>query len=316
MTVPSYIHLHRSGELEKKAKEALEALSACRLCGRRCGVNRLEEWGKAGCRTGRFAKVASFGPHNGEESPIRGRRGSGTIFFAACNMACVYCQNWELSRMDRGVETKPGELAEMMLALQEMGCHNINLVSPTHVLPQVLEALVPAVERGLKLPLVWNTGGYDSLEALALLDGVVDIYMPDAKYGDSQIALELSGVGDYVEVNRAALLEMRRQAGDLETDEEGVARRGLLVRHLVLPGGLSGSKEVLRFLAGSVSPRMAVNVMDQYHPAFEASKYPPLDRRPTPGEIKEVLEEARRLGLRLVDEPPPSSRNKPPVSPK
>ncbi len=303
MRYPAYLSLFEKGLLETRAEKAMDMLTSCRLCGRRCGVNRLEEWGRAGCRTGRSAKVASFGPHHGEEPPIRGKRGSGTIFFAACNMACIFCQNWELSRLDRGVETSPGELAEMMLSLQRIGCHNLNLVSPTHVLPQILVALVPATEMGLELPIVWNTGGYDSLEALALLDGVVDIYMPDAKYGDSKIAAGLSGVPEYVEVNRKALKEMHRQVGDLEVDGEGVARKGLLVRHLVLPGGLSGTREVLRFLSRSVSPRTAVNVMDQYRPAFEASSRPPLDRKPTRAEIEEVLEEARRLGLRLVGEP-------------
>ncbi len=298
-----YVELHRSGRLAARAEEALALLSSCRLCGRRCGVNRLEERGLGGCRTGRFAKVASFGPHHGEESPIRGRRGSGTIFFAACNLACIYCQNWELSRLDRGEETGPEELAEAMLSLQAMGCHNLNLVSPTHVLPQVLEALVVAAGRGLEIPIVYNTGGYDSPEALALLEGVVDIYMPDIKYASDEAGLEFSGVPRYARVNREAVLEMHRQVGDLELDGEGLARRGLLVRHLVLPGGLAGSREVLRFLASHVSPRTAVNVMDQYHPAFRALRRPPLDRRPTVEEVREALEEARRLGLRLVDPP-------------
>ena len=295
--------LLQTGELASRAEKALEALRACRLCGRRCGVDRLVEWGRAGCRTGRFAKVASFGPHHGEETPIRGWRGSGTIFFAACNMACVFCQNWELSRLDRGEETRPEGLAEMMLSLQAMGCHNINLVSPTHVLPQILEALAIAADKGLRLPIVYNTGGYDSPEALAILEGIVDIYMPDAKYGDEKTALELSGAPGYVGVNQAALLEMHRQVGDLVLDEQGVARRGLLVRHLVLPGGLAGSMDVLDFLSRRVSTRTAVNVMDQYHPAWEAASHPPLDRLPTPQEIREVLEAARGLGLRLVDPP-------------
>jgi putative pyruvate formate lyase activating enzyme len=246
--------------------------------------------------------VASWGPHHGEEEPIRGSRGSGTVFFSYCNLACDFCQNFDLSRLGEGREATPMALSAIFLALQDEGCHNVNLVSPTHVLPQVLEALHLAAGAGLALPLVWNTGGYDSPEALELLDGVVDVYMPDMKYGDAATAERLSGIPDYPAVNRAAVREMHRQVGDLLLDEEGVAVRGLLVRHLVLPGGLAGSESVFRFLAEEVSRDTWLNVMDQYHPAFRASLHPPLDRRPTPEELAEARELARALGLKRPDE--------------
>jgi len=297
---PAYLRLP-PGELAGRAAAARTHLHACDLCGRRCGVDRTGAPPFGFCRTGAKAVVASWGPHHGEEAPIRGTRGSGAVFFSWCNLACDFCQNYELSRLGEGRETTPGALAGIFLALQEEGCHNVNLVSPSHVLPQVLEALRIAAGSGLRLPLVWNSGGYDLPEALALLDGVVDVYMPDMKYGDAPTALSLSHVPDYPAVNRAAVREMHRQVGDLVVGAGGVAERGLLVRHLVLPGGLAGSEEVFRFLAEEVSPGTYLNVMGQYHPAYGARFHPPLDRLPSPEEIAAARGLAARLGLTRLD---------------
>lgn len=253
--------------------------------------------GPAGsCHTGRRARVASYFPHHGEEPPISGWRGSGTIFFARCNLACVYCQNSDISQADDGVEVADEQLAGMMLELQAMGCHNINLVSPSHVVPQFLAALALAVPAGLSLPIVYNTGGYDSLATLRLLDGIVDIYMPDAKYDDDAIAAQFSGVPHYVKVNRLCLKEMHRQVGDLRPID-GVAARGLLVRHLVLPEGLAGTEGVVRFIAEEISPYTYVNVMPQYRPCYQAFRYPSLRRRITDGEYAAALRSARSVGL-------------------
>lgn len=297
----AYRSLLRSGELARRAALARQHLHGCELCGRRCGADRFEDPPSGRCRTGARAVVASFGPHHGEEEPVRGSRGSGTVFFAYCNLACEYCQNFGLSRLGEGREATPMALSAIFLALQEEGCHNLNLVSPTHVLPQVLEALHLAAGAGLTLPIVWNTGGYDSPEALALLDGIVDVYMPDMKYGDAATAERLSGIPDYPAVNQAAVKEMHRQVGDLLLDEEGVAVRGLLVRHLVLPGGLAGSESVFRFLAEEVSRDTWLNVMGQYHPSFRAQLHPPLDRLPTPEELAEAHALAARHGLTRPD---------------
>ncbi|MFN7989438.1 MAG: radical SAM protein [Thermoanaerobaculia bacterium] len=295
MATPAYLDLD-PGDLGLRASFARRLLHGCNLCGRRCGADRTGP-SRGSCRTGEKAVVASWGPHHGEEGPIRGRRGSGTVFFSFCNLACDYCQNFGLSRLGEGRETSPTALAAIFLALQEEGCHNVNLVSPTHVLPQVLEALRLAAGSGLAIPLVWNSGGYDSPEALALLDGVVDVYMPDMKYGDAQTALQYSHVPDYPAVNCAAVKEMHRQVGDLVLDGEGVAVRGLLVRHLVLPGGLAGSEEVFRFLAREVGTNTWLNVMGQYRPAFRAGELPPLDRVPTEAELAEARSLAARYGL-------------------
>jgi putative pyruvate formate lyase activating enzyme len=240
--------------------------------------------------------VASYFPHHGEEPPISGWRGSGTIFFARCNLACIYCQNSDISQADDGVEVADERLAQMMLELQAMGCHNINLVSPSHVVPQFLAALALAVPAGLSLPIVYNTGGYDSLATLRLLDGIVDIYMPDAKYDDDAVAAQLSGVPHYVRVNRLCLKEMHRQVGDLRP-AEGVAARGLLVRHLVLPDGLAGTEGVVRFIAKEISPDTYVNVMPQYRPCYQAFKHPSLRRRITNDEYAAALRAAHSAGL-------------------
>ncbi len=297
---PAYLSLHRTGELARRAALAREHERACDLCGRYCRVDRSQRLG--GCRTALRARLASYGPHHGEEDPLRGHRGSGTIFFSWCNLRCCYCQNHDISQAPAGLEVEPEELASVMLSLQAMGCHNVNLVSPSHVVAEILEALVLAVEAGLRLPLVYNTGGYDSPEALALLDGVIDIYMPDMKYSDRVVARDLSGIGNYPAVNRAAVKEMHRQVGDLVLDAEGIARRGLLVRHLVLPGGLAGTADVVRFLAEEISPNTYLNLMDQYRPAYRAREYPPLDRRVTADEYAQALELARAAGLTRLDQ--------------
>jgi len=300
-TVPAYLALYRSGELADRARLALGRLVSCDLCARYCRVDRLGGTKGAVCRTGRWARVASHGPHHGEERPISGFRGSGTIFFAWCSLRCVFCQNWEISQRGVGSEVDAEALAAMMLELQEIGCHNVNLVTPSHVVAQVLEALVIAAAEGLRLPLVYNTGGYDSPEALTLLDGVVDIYMPDMKYGDSDLARRFSHVREYVDANRRAVREMHRQVGDLVLDEHGVAVRGLLVRHLVLPEDVAGTDDVLAWIASELSHQTYVNLMAQYRPCYRALENPPLDRRLTSAEYRRAVELAARHGLRRLD---------------
>jgi len=247
------------------------------------------------------AVVASAGPHFGEERELVGVGGSGTIFFSGCTLRCVFCQNWDISQKGEGREVEPEELAVMMLDLQAQGCHNINLVTPSHVVAQILEATLIAARQGLKLPLVYNTGGYDSPEALALLDGVIDIYMPDMKYGDSATAHRYSHVRDYWEVNRAAVREMHRQVGDLKLDARGLAYRGLLVRHLILPAGLAGTEKVLEFIAMEISPETYLNLMDQYYPCYRAADIPELSRPITDAEYRDALAIARRLNLIRLD---------------
>lgn len=300
----AYLSLYRSGELRDRVEAARSLLRNCRVCPRHCGVDRLNgELGK--CRTPGEVMVSSYGPHFGEESPLVGRNGSGTIFFTNCNLRCVFCQNYSISQLGEGDKVSKEELACMMLSLQDKGCHNINLVSPTHVVPQILEAFEMAVKSGLQLPLVYNSGGYDSIETLRLLDGIVDIYMPDMKYSDEKNAEKLSGVENYPSINRAAVKEMHRQVGDLQINEDGIAQRGLLVRHLVLPHGLAGTKEVVNFLANEVSPDTYVNIMAQYHPCHKASQFPSLSRRISAGEFQEAVTLARQAGLCRLDEPRP-----------
>jgi putative pyruvate formate lyase activating enzyme len=299
---PAYLKLLRSGELQDRVHRAYEHLERCDLCARRCYVNRLSTTRGAVCRTGERAVVNSFGAHHGEEDPLRGSRGSGTIFFAWCNLRCEFCQNWEISWEGAGREVEPQELANMMLQLQARGCHNINFVSPSHVVAQVLSGVLIAAEDGLRLPIVYNTGGYDSHEALALLDGVVDIYMPDMKYGGSAVARRFSRIREYATINQAVVKEMHRQVGDLVLDDKGIAQRGLLVRHLILPDDLAGTEEVLRFLAEAVSPNTYINIMGQYHPAFRAHRHPGLDRTITSEEYQAGFELAKRFGLRRLDQ--------------
>ena len=300
---PGYVGLSRSGKLAARVRQAFREMENCDLCARYCRVNRLVTTTGAICRTGERAVVHSFAPHHGEEAVLRGWNGSGTIFFSWCNLRCVFCQNWEISQKGIGSLVEPKEIALMMLRLQAQGCHNINLVSPSHVVAQILAAVDIAVEKGLRLPLVYNTGGYDSLEALALLDGVIDIYMPDMKYSDSEIARKYSRVRNYTEVNQTAVREMHRQVGDLVLDENDLAVRGLLIRHLVLPGNLAGSEKVLAFIAKEISPNTYVNLMDQYRPCYRAEEYPPLDRAIASEEFAAVLELAERYDLRRLDQP-------------
>ncbi|OEU56118.1 MAG: radical SAM protein [Desulfuromonadales bacterium C00003096] len=298
---PAYLSLYHSGELARRVRRAHEHLLRCDLCPNYCRVNRLQTLRGARCRSGRRAAVVSYGPHHGEERVLVGRQGSGTLFFGRCNLRCVFCQNWDISQDDRGREVSAAELATMMLELQGLGCHNINLVSPSHVLAPLLAALALAVHKGLRLPLVYNTGGYDSPEALALLDGVVDIYMPDMKFADSKVAEPLLGVADYAEINRAAVLEMHRQVGDLVLNNQGIARRGLLVRHLVLPENLAGSDRILPFIAEQLSPNTWLNLMDQYRPCYRADRYPPLDRPPSRAEYRRAVRWAASAGLQRLD---------------
>jgi putative pyruvate formate lyase activating enzyme len=259
-------------------------------------VDRLSDQ-RGFCRTGRLAGVASYTPHFGEEDCLVGRAGSGTIFFSGCNLSCLFCQNYDISQQEAGREVSPGNLAKMMLALQDCGCHNINFVTPTHVVPQILEALALAREGGLHLPLVYNSGGYESIETLRLLEGVIDIYMPDAKYGQDGPALKYSGAPDYVERMKSALKEMHRQVGDLVLDEAGIARRGLLVRHLVLPEGIAGTEEVVRFISQEISKNTYLNVMAQYHPAYNACRFPELCRPISAREYGRALSLAADAGL-------------------
>lgn len=298
---PAYLKLLATGELSLRAEKAYQHLEDCDLCARYCHMNRRQTIKGAVCRTGERAVVNSFGAHHGEEDPLRGTKGSGTIFFSWCSLRCVFCQNWEISQKGMGHEVENEELADMMLQLQAQGCHNINLVTPSHVVAQIIAAVNIAAQKGLRLPLVYNSGGYDSPEALALLDDIIDIYMPDMKYGDSRIARQYSKVRDYVEVNFAAVKEMHRQVGDLQLDDEGIAQRGLLVRHLVLPGGLAGTKAVMAFLANDISTNTYLNLMDQYYPCYRAGDNPPLDRRLYENEYREALAYAEQYGLQRLD---------------
>jgi len=296
----AYRLLSRTGELACRARAAWGQLGECRLCPRQCGADRLA--GEPGfCRTGEAARVNGFGPHFGEEAPLVGRGGSGTIFFAGCNLGCVFCQNFATSHGREGQDLGPDELAAIMLLLERQGCHNINLVTPSHVVPQILAALERAAAAGLTLPLVYNTSGYDAPETLRLLEGVVDIYMPDLKCVDAEPARLYLGAPDYPAVARAAIREMHRQVGDLVVDAAGLAVRGLLVRHLVMPHDLAGSAQAMRFLAQEISPATYVNVMRQYRPSGLASRYPPIDRRPTREECDSALDAARRAGLWRID---------------
>lgn len=310
MSWPAYLELHESGELARRVEEAIESLRSCTVCPRDCEVDRLANEARV-CRVGRRAKVSTSFPHFGEEDCLRGWNGSGTIFFSWCNLKCVFCQNWDTSNEGEGREVSAQDLAGMMLHLQSQGCHNINFVSPEHVAPQMLEALPIAIERGLRLPIVYNTSAYDSLHTLRLLDGVVDIYMPDFKYWSAERSARYLKAKDYPEVARASIREMHRQVGDLEIGDDGLARRGVLVRHLVMPGALEETAIILAWLA-ELSPETYVNVMDQYYPAGkvaqEPARYPELGRRLRAGEHLEALRIAHAAGLTRIDERKPHLR--------
>jgi putative pyruvate formate lyase activating enzyme len=300
--VRNYVALYESGELQQRVERALASLERCHVCPWDCGINRLQDEKKV-CRTGRYARVASHFPHFGEEDCLRGSNGSGTIFFAWCNLRCVFCQNYDISQNEAGVEVRPERLAHMMLELQERGCHNINWVTPEHVVPQILEALPIAIGRGLRLPIVYNTSSFDSLESLRLMEGIVDIYMPDFKYWSEEQAKQYLKSPRYPASARAAIIEMHRQVGELTFDERGLARRGLLVRHLVMPGGLEESRNIFQFLANEVSPRTYVNIMDQYYPAGRVAsfKYSEINRHITRQELSLAFQSASEAGLHRLD---------------
>jgi putative pyruvate formate lyase activating enzyme len=299
----SYLALYKSGELAKRVKHAKAILENCTLCPRDCKVDRRGKpirstQGKQGfCKSGLEVFISSHGAHRGEEPPISGIKGSGAIFFTGCNLRCLFCQNYQISHEYQGKRVSIEELSRMMISLQEQGCHNINLVTPTHFVPQILAALLIAISKGLRVPIVYNTNGYDSLDTLKLLDGIVDIYLPDIKYSKDKSAKECSSVSDYVKYNRIALKEMYRQVGTMKTDGEGIAIKGLIIRHLVLPGGVAGSFDSLDFIAKELSKDTCVGLMSQYHPCHRADKHAILKRGLNKKEYMEVVQYAEKLGM-------------------
>lgn len=304
--VPAYIETFQNGLLKEKITKAYKMLRACVICPRRCRVDRLS--GQTGiCRTGKEAYVSSYHPHFGEEASLVGINGSGTIFFSFCNLLCIFCQNFDISHEGYGQEVTDEQLADMMLHLQRAGCHNINFVTPSHVVPQILSALEVAVQKGLSVPLIYNTSGYDSIHTLHLLEGVVDIYMPDFKFWDPNVADMATQARDYPEVTRTAIIEMHRQVGDLFIDESGIARRGLLVRHLVLPHGLAGTRDVMRFIFQKISPNTYVNIMSQYRPCGRAHEVKELSAPLSGREYETALQAAKEEGITRFDQPRPVS---------
>ncbi len=307
---PAYVSLARRGELAERVERALQELADCCACPRNCHVNRLEDK-KLLCRTGRYAVVSSAFPHFGEEDCLRGWSGSGTIFFGCCNLRCVFCQNWDISQRQASKTCTAEDIAGFMLALQDNGCHNINLVTPEHVVPQVIEALALAVPAGLRLPIVYNTSAYDAVSSLRLLDGLVDIYMPDFKFWHKDSARRLAKAKDYPERAREAILEMHRQVGDLRFGRDGLARRGLLVRHLVMPGQQAEAAAIFEWLARAVSPDTYVNILEQYKPEYQVAgrgsdsrpeKYTEINRKPYRAELDAAYRAARQAGLWRFDE--------------
>jgi len=294
--VPSYIDLFEKGELQKRIELLMEILKECRLCPRECGVNRLDsEVGYCGAPS--ELMISSAFPHFGEESPLVGYHGSGTIFLTHCNLRCIFCQNYDISHLGRRERITKSDMARVMLRLQEVGCHNINFVTPTHYAPQIVASLPEAINMGLRLPIVYNCSGYESIEVIQLLERVVDIYMPDAKYMDEKHSKRFSNAPDYPEVIKKVLKEMHRQVGDLVTNSKGIAERGLLIRHLVMPGGVASSEAVLRFIAEEISPHSYVNIMDQYRPEYRAHEYPEINRRVTHKEYLDAIQIAKRFHL-------------------
>ena len=277
-----------------------EILKACSLCPRECHVDRTA--GERGfCNTGDSPFVSSWNPHFGEERPLVGRHGSGTIFFGNCNLGCIFCQNYTISHLGEGIEISHEKLADIMLSLQNTGCHNINLVTPTHQVPSIVRALKISCDRGLEIPIVYNCGGYESIDTLKILEGIIDIYMPDFKYADKTHASKYSNAPDYPETARLAIKEMHRQVGDLIINKEGIAQRGLLIRHLVLPADIAGTAKVVKFIAEEISKDSYVNIMDQYCPCYKAFENPPLNRRVTGKEYSAAIEHAIRAGLKRID---------------
>jgi len=297
---PKYLETHAQGLLKEKIGQAYKQLKACTLCPRQCSVNRLD--GETGvCKTGQQAVVSSFNAHFGEEAPLVGRNGSGTIFFTHCNLLCNFCQNFSISHEGEGYAVTDTQLAAMMLSLQKAGCHNINFVTPSHVIYQIMAALAIAIEKGLSIPLVYNTSAYDNVSSLKLLDGVIDIYMPDFKFWDKAIAELTCEAPDYPDVARKAVIEMHRQAGDLKTDAHGIAQRGLLIRHLVLPQGLAGTQEVMRFIAEEISTDTYINIMPQYRPCGRAHEVKALSKRLSTADYKKALCAAEKQGITRLD---------------
>jgi len=295
-SIPLARELELRGELEDRIQQLRNLQEVCRLCPRNCRVRRFE--GELGiCQAPAGAIVSSAFPHFGEEPELVGRGGSGTIFLSHCNLRCVFCQNFELSHLGQGVPRTPQQIARMMLQLQELGCHNINFVTPTHFVPQLAEAIRLALRDGLRIPIVYNCGGYESLETLRLLDGLIDIYMPDVKFATRESGQRYAKAPDYFDVARAAVKEMHRQVGDLQVDSNGLAQRGLLIRHLVMPGLAEESRAILRFIAREISVHSYVNIMDQYRPWYRAHEFPEINRRVSWQEWNEVIEYARKLGL-------------------
>jgi putative pyruvate formate lyase activating enzyme len=297
---PLYIKTHRKGILKNKVKKAREIMKACVLCPRRCSVDRLS--GELGvCRTGENALVSSYHPHYGEEAPLVGKNGSGTIFFTFCNLLCIFCQNYDISHEGEGEEVTDRQIASMMLYLQNSGCHNINFVTPSHVVPQILSALEIAIEEGLEVPLVYNTSGYDRVNTLKLLEGIIDIYMPDFKFWDPMVANLTCNAMNYPQMARKAVKEMHRQVGDLVIDESGIAKRGLLIRHLVLPHGLAGTRKVMRFIAKEISKNTYVNIMPQYRLCGKAYEVKELSKSLSTEDFKKALKEAEEEGITRLD---------------
>jgi putative pyruvate formate lyase activating enzyme len=299
---PAYIQTFEKRLLHKKIRAAYKILEACNLCPRRCGINRMA--GETGiCKTAKQARVSSYNPHFGEEAPLVGSRGSGTIFFTHCNLMCLFCQNFDISHEGYGREVSDAQLAAMMVALQQQGCHNINFVTPSHVVPQILSALEIAIQQGLCVPLVYNSGGYDLPATLKLLEGVFDIYMPDFKFWDPQVAENACQAKDYPQIARAALREMHRQVGDLQVAENGIAQKGLLIRHLVLPGGLAGTRQVMRFIAQEISTGSYVNIMSQYRPCGRAAEIKGFNALLSPADFHAALQQAAAEGITRLDRP-------------
>lgn len=293
---PAYLESYHNGMLNKIIEKGFKLLGSCCICPRKCGINRLKNE-KGFCKTGLKPKVCSFLPHHGEEPPISGSRGSGTIFFSNCNMTCVYCQNYEFSQLGEGREVEFEELADFMTRLEDMGCHNVNLVTPTHVMPQILKALSMAINKGLNIPLVYNTGGYELAEVLKLLDGIVDIYLPDMRYADNDMAIKYSGAQDYPKYNQEALKEMHRQVGVAKINAEGIIERGMIIRHLVLPHNIAGTEQIMKFIARELSQYTYISLMSQYTPHYQAHKFKDISRRITYEEYQAAKEAMQRYGL-------------------
>jgi len=299
MPRPTYLKLYESGELDRRIEILNKKLESCTICPRRCRVNRLED-NIGFCRSGKNPIVSSYNAHFGEEPPISGIYGSGTIFFTNCTLRCIYCQNYPISQLSNGKEHSVEELASMMLSLQRRKCHNINFVTPTHFVPQIVSALKIAIKNGFNIPLVYNTSGYESIETLKLLEGIIDIYLPDMKYSDNEMSLKYSGVSDYWEINKLAIKEMFRQVGDLKMDRDGIAYRGLIIRHLVLPYNIAGSKKILEFLKNEVSTTVTIGIMSQYFPAYKAVNDEKLKFKITKEEYDEVVNYAINLGFKNI----------------